>query len=75
MIKANLNRNYLNSKIIVNKLAIDTRVTVLGHVQRGGSASAFDRVLATRMGAEAVLALMNAKPDSIPVVIGLFFFS
>jgi len=48
---------------------------VLGHVQRGGSASAFDRVLATRMGAEAVLALMNAKPESIPVVIGLFYFS
>jgi 6-phosphofructokinase 1 len=44
-------------------------------VQRGGSASAFDRVLATRMGAEAVLALMNAKPESIPVVIGLFYFS
>ena len=65
----------MNTKIIVNKLAIDTRITVLGHVQRGGSASAFDRVLATRMGAEAVLALMNAKPESIPVVIGLFFFS
>jgi 6-phosphofructokinase 1 len=58
-------------RIVSERLHIDTRVTVLGHVQRGGSASAFDRVLGTRMGAEAVLALMNAKPDSKPVVIGL----
>lgn len=46
-------------------------MTVLGHVQRGGYASAFDRVLGTRMGAEAVLALMNAKVDSVPVVISM----
>ncbi len=32
----------------------ETRVTVLGHIQRGGSASAFDRVLGTRFGAKAV---------------------
>jgi 6-phosphofructokinase 1 len=57
--------------IIKTRLKIDTRVTVLGHVQRGGAASAFDRVLGTRMGSEAVLALMNAKPDSEPVVIAL----
>ena len=58
-------------KVITSNLGIDTRVTVLGHVQRGGYASAFDRVLGTRMGAEAVLALMNATPESIPVVISL----
>lgn len=57
--------------IIKTRLKIDTRVTVLGHVQRGGSASAFDRVLGSRMGSEAVLALMNAKPESEPVVIAL----
>lgn len=44
--------------MITTKLGIDTRVTVLGHVQRGGAASAFDRILSTRMGAEAVLTLM-----------------
>jgi 6-phosphofructokinase 1 len=33
---------------------IETRVTVLGHVQRGGTPSAFDRFLATRYGAAAV---------------------
>ena len=40
-------------------------------MQRGGFASAFDRCLGTRMGCEAVLALMNAKPESEPVVIGI----
>jgi len=33
---------------------METRVTVLGHLQRGGSPSAFDRWLATRYGAAAV---------------------
>jgi hypothetical protein len=32
-------------KVIVDELAQDTRITVLGHVQRGGNPSAFDRVL------------------------------
>lgn len=32
-------------KVVVDRLKQDTRVTVLGHVQRGGSPSAFDRVL------------------------------
>lgn len=32
-------------KVVVDNLQQDTRVTVLGHVQRGGSPSAFDRVL------------------------------
>ncbi len=44
---------------------------MLGHVQRGGHASAFDRILGTRMGAEAVMALMNSTPESVPVVISL----
>ncbi|KAL7670292.1 hypothetical protein ACOME3_005231 [Neoechinorhynchus agilis] len=43
--------------IVVSRCGFDTRVTVLGHVQRGGDISAFDRILATRMGAEAVIAL------------------
>ncbi|OIK11150.1 6-phosphofructokinase [Bacillus sp. MUM 13] len=39
----------------------DTRVTVLGHVQRGGSPTANDRVLASRLGAHAVELLMEGK--------------
>ncbi|MDD3925439.1 MAG: 6-phosphofructokinase [bacterium] len=37
----------------------ETRVSVLGHVQRGGSPTALDRILASRFGAAAVTALMN----------------
>merc|ERR1719495_2334906 len=58
-------------KVVVDKLAQDTRVTVLGHVQRGGAPSAFDRVLGCRMGAEAVLALMDATPSTPAVVVSL----
>ncbi|XP_011171288.1 ATP-dependent 6-phosphofructokinase isoform X1 [Solenopsis invicta] len=58
-------------KVVVEKLQQDTRVTVLGHVQRGGNPSAFDRVLGCRMGAEAVMALMEATPDTEACVITL----
>ncbi|PAA86397.1 hypothetical protein BOX15_Mlig004120g3 [Macrostomum lignano] len=48
---------------IVQRLNYDTRITVLGHVQRGGAPSAFDRLLGCRMAAEAVLALVDARAD------------
>ena len=41
----------------------DTRVTVLGHIQRGGSPSAYDRVLASELGAAAVKALMDGHTN------------
>jgi len=47
---------------------LDIRTTILGHIQRGGSPSAFDRVTATRMGAAAVEAL---REDLKSVMIGL----
>ncbi|TGA99261.1 6-phosphofructokinase [Sporolactobacillus shoreae] len=47
------------AKEIKSKANMDTRVTVLGHVQRGGSPTAFDRVLASRMGSKAVELLLN----------------
>ncbi|MCL1938687.1 MAG: 6-phosphofructokinase [Candidatus Azobacteroides sp.] len=46
----------------------DVRVTILGHVQRGGSPSATDRILASRMGAAAIDALME---DQRNVMIGI----
>jgi len=58
-------------KVVVERLHQDTRVTVLGHVQRGGAPSAFDRILACRMGAEAVLALMDATPTTPAVVVSI----
>lgn len=42
--------DYLNQK----HLGFEIRITILGHVQRGGSPSAFDRLLATRMGTAAI---------------------
>jgi 6-phosphofructokinase 1 len=42
-------------------LELDVRVTVLGHIQRGGSPTAFDRILGTRFGAAAVDAVENGK--------------
>lgn len=47
-------------KIIEDKTGYETRVTVLGHIQRGGSPSAFDRVLGTRFGIKAY-ELVKAK--------------
>ena len=41
----------------------DVRVSVLGHMQRGGSSSCFDRVLASRMGVFAVESLLNGKSN------------
>ena len=39
---------------IERRMGVETRVTILGHIQRGGSPTAYDRVLATRFGAAAV---------------------
>ncbi|XP_004930181.2 ATP-dependent 6-phosphofructokinase isoform X2 [Bombyx mori] len=61
----------LVKKVVVDNLQQDTRITVLGHVQRGGSPSAFDRILGCRMGAEAVMALMEATPETEPCVVSL----
>ncbi|XP_026151138.1 ATP-dependent 6-phosphofructokinase, liver type isoform X1 [Mastacembelus armatus] len=57
--------------LVVKRLGYDTRVTVLGHVQRGGTPSAFDRILSTKLGVEAVIALLEASPDTPACVIGL----
>ena len=50
----------MNSLKIEKKVKIDCRVTVLGHVQRGGTPTAFDRVLGTRFGVNAC-DLINEK--------------
>ena len=48
-------------KQISANMKIDTRVSILGHIQRGGSPTAFDRVLASRLGAHAVELLLDHK--------------
>ena len=65
-------------KELERRLGIETRVTILGHVQRGGSPTAFDRILATRFGVAAVqlvhdgefgrmVALQGNRVTSIPL--------
>ncbi|KAM9331604.1 ATP-dependent 6-phosphofructokinase, platelet type isoform 1-T1 [Pholidichthys leucotaenia] len=58
--------------LVVKCLGFDTRVTILGHVQRGGTPSAFDRILASRMGVEAVLALLETTADTPACVVSLY---
>uniref|UniRef100_A0A671MIE9 6-phosphofructokinase n=1 Tax=Sinocyclocheilus anshuiensis TaxID=1608454 RepID=A0A671MIE9_9TELE len=65
-----ISSNYVKD-LVVQRLGYDTRVTVLGHVQRGGTPSAFDRVLSSKMGVEAVVALLEATPETSACVIGL----
>ncbi|MFT3891294.1 MAG: 6-phosphofructokinase [Anaerolineales bacterium] len=59
------------SRVLEEKLKEEVRITVLGHVQRGGKPSAFDRTLSTLMGHEAVNTILAAKPEDEPVVIGI----
>lgn len=52
-------------------LGLDTRITTLGHVQRGGTAVAYDRMLATLQGVEAVKAVLEATPETPTCVIAI----
>ena len=52
-------------------LALDTRITTLGHVQRGGTACAYDRYLATLQGVEAVNAVLDATPETVTPFIAI----
>lgn len=53
-----------------DELGFDVRVTVLGHVQRGGRPSAFDRLLATRLGGAAAQALRDGKAGNVVGLVG-----
>lgn len=57
--------------LLETELGEDARITILGHVQRGGSPSAFDRYLGTLMGAAAVEQLINEEPGTPAQLIGL----
>lgn len=94
-------RSPVSPQLVVKRLGYDTRVTILGHVQRGGTPSAFDRILvgtsfltpvldegtwrchspqevtapvspqASRMGVEAVMALLEGTPETPACVVSL----
>jgi 6-phosphofructokinase 1 len=54
---------YFLGKEIEKRMGIETRVVVLGHLQRGGSPTAFDRILATRFGIAAIDLIHAGKFD------------
>ncbi len=58
-------------KAIEEQLGEDARVTILGHVQRGGAPSAFDRILGTLLGNKAVEFLLDSPADMEPHLIGM----
>ncbi|NLY44954.1 MAG: 6-phosphofructokinase [Tissierella sp.] len=49
------------AKKIDSKTGIDTRVTILGHIQRGGTPTTFDRIIASQMGRDAVELLLGGN--------------
>ncbi|NLO89118.1 MAG: 6-phosphofructokinase [Clostridia bacterium] len=51
------------SKKIKSMSNFDVKVTILGHIQRGGTPTAFDRILASRMGAKAVELLLTGRTN------------
>jgi len=58
-------------EILESKLGQDTRITILGHVQRGGAPSAFDRYMSTVLGFHAVDYILNAGESEEPMMIGM----
>ncbi|CCC70533.1 hypothetical protein NCAS_0F00490 [Naumovozyma castellii] len=58
-------------KNVLIELGLDTKVTILGHVQRGGTAVAHDRWLATLQGVDAVKAILEMTPETPSPLIGI----
>lgn len=58
---ANIHTDELVRVLNEKRVGFETRVTILGHIQRGGSPTAFDRMLAARMGTKAVEALIAGQ--------------
>eukprot|EP00127_Corallochytrium_limacisporum_P004015 Clim_evm64s156 gene=Clim_evmTU64s156 len=54
-----------------DRLGHDTRITILGHVQRGGRPTAVDRMIATEMAFEAVKTVLQSKPGDPACFIGM----
>jgi ATP-dependent phosphofructokinase / diphosphate-dependent phosphofructokinase len=55
---------------IESRTGVESRATVLGHIQRGGTPTAFDRVLATRLGLAAVDAASDSRWGVMPALRG-----
>lgn len=60
----------LGAMIDAMDIGFTTRVTILGHVQRGGKPTAFDRMIATRFGVKAVEFLLEGKSNVMAGLVG-----
>ena len=58
-------------KVLEERLGEDVRVTILGHIQRGGAPSAFDRWMSTLLGHAAVEELLSTTPEREPQLMGM----
>jgi len=58
-------------QVLEERLGQDVRETILGHVQRGGAPSAFDRYMSTVLGHAAVDFLLSGRADGRPCIIGM----
>lgn len=61
---------YKVGDIISERSGLDTKVTVLGHIQRGGTPTALDRIIASKMGGLAVELLRTGKTNLMTGIIG-----
>jgi len=61
---------YTVARHLEYRIGYETRITILGHIQRGGSPTAFDRLLASRMGVAAVEALMRGESSVMTALQG-----
>ncbi len=62
--------SYELAPVLQKKTGLEVRVTVLGHIQRGGSPCADDRILGTRLGAEAMRLVMRGRFDHMVALRG-----
>ena len=67
---ANLKINDLSQAIDAMDVGFKTRVSILGHIQRGGGPTAFDRLLASRMGSAAVKGFLDNETDKMVGLMG-----
>ena len=65
-----INSDYVK-RVLSERLREEARVTILGHVQRGGAPSAYDRIMPTQLGYAAIQQLTQNPLDAEPQLIGI----
>jgi len=60
--------SYEMAKVVEERTGIETRATIIGHIQRGGSPTVRDRVIAARMGMKAIELLKQGKSNRVVIM-------